>query len=408
MRTPLLGLAALASLSLPALAQARRAPAPPRPDARTAAPTTPATPTTPDARRAPVVLQAVPAPAQAPRAPEADPDRGVIGVFLGPNDTTGREGARVNGLVEDGPAAGAGLRVGDRILAIGDTETPNVSALMTAMRGRRAGETLSLTVERDGWRKRVDVELGAAGAPRELAQVAPEDVQFEEIEEIEEIEVAEEPVEMRELRRLIESREGDASGDDAGPRSRREWVEVREGDDGERHVRRRVWIDGEEVEVEEFRGGDAGSRRRSFGDDGDDGARGWIEVHVETDGARDIDEDELRRSVLEWVERREDAQRRRRVERAERFERAERRRRADEELRRRDRMEVRDRERVEREQRRQRRERTERADRAPRDASRGELERRDDAMHELRAEVEALHAEIRALRAELERLRAGR
>ncbi len=334
MRSALLGLAALASLSFPAAAQ--RAPQ------------------APDAPR-PVAL--APAPRVAPQAPERDPDRGVIGVFLGPNDTTGRDGARVNGLVDSGPAAAVGLQVGDRILAVDDAPTPNVSALMTAMRGRRAGETLTLTVERDGWRKRVEVELGAAEAPRALEEV--EDV---EIEEIEEIEVAEEPIEIRELRRLIESRDADGRSrvreepDGAAPRTRREWIEVRERDGGEPEIRRRVWIDGEEVDP------------------------------------RSIDDDELRRNVREWVERSEDAQRRRRVERDARMDRAER-------LHRQGLQQERiERERIERRA----------PQRAEAERRREELEQRRAAMHELRAEVEALRAEVEALRAELHRLRADR
>ncbi len=62
--------------------------------------------------------------------------------------------------VEDGtPAAEAGLRTGDRVTAIEGTFVSDANSLIVKIRSQRPGQTVTLTVERDGDEQEVDVTL---------------------------------------------------------------------------------------------------------------------------------------------------------------------------------------------------------------------------------------------------------
>lgn len=65
----------------------------------------------------------------------------------------------------DSPAARAGLRPDDRILAIDSTHTPDTAALVYELRRRRAGTRAVIEVQRAGRRRQVAVTLGDAAAP---------------------------------------------------------------------------------------------------------------------------------------------------------------------------------------------------------------------------------------------------
>lgn len=60
------------------------------------------------------------------------------------------------------PAQEAGLRAGDRVLALDGREVSNVGELVERVSGRSAGESVQLSVERDGWRRTFEITL----APR--------------------------------------------------------------------------------------------------------------------------------------------------------------------------------------------------------------------------------------------------
>jgi putative serine protease PepD len=82
---------------------------------------------------------------------------------IGANVDTGssRDGARVVGVPRGTPAAEAGLRKGDRIVAVEDTQVLDGISLIVAIRSHHPGERLQLTVLRGGAERRLTIELAA-------------------------------------------------------------------------------------------------------------------------------------------------------------------------------------------------------------------------------------------------------
>ncbi len=73
----------------------------------------------------------------------------------------GADGAAVFDLIEDGPAAAAGLQVGDVITAVDDNEIGGLDDLAQAAAQYNPGDEAVLTVERDGETVELTVTLGA-------------------------------------------------------------------------------------------------------------------------------------------------------------------------------------------------------------------------------------------------------
>ena len=69
-------------------------------------------------------------------------------------------GVLVANVERGGPAADAGLERGDVITAAGDVEIASYGDLLGALRGYRPGDTINLTVVRDGKEQQFEVELG--------------------------------------------------------------------------------------------------------------------------------------------------------------------------------------------------------------------------------------------------------
>ena len=67
-------------------------------------------------------------------------------------------------VVKGGPADKAGLQAGDRIVSMDGSEVATQSDLGTLMQKHAAGDTLSITVARDGQMQTVTVTLGEKGA----------------------------------------------------------------------------------------------------------------------------------------------------------------------------------------------------------------------------------------------------
>ena len=70
-------------------------------------------------------------------------------------------GARVNGVTPNGPAADAGLRDGDVITELDGELVADATDLIVDIRSLAPGDTVTLTVERDGATRTVEVTLGS-------------------------------------------------------------------------------------------------------------------------------------------------------------------------------------------------------------------------------------------------------
>jgi predicted metalloprotease with PDZ domain len=106
------------------------------------APSTPA----PAAVPAPVVVAMQEPAAQTPAKP-AVPDHGWIGLML--TDSNG-QGARVVDVFPGGPAAFAGVRIGDIVTKVGDTAVTSHDSTSAAIERLTSGQTVTVTVDRAG------------------------------------------------------------------------------------------------------------------------------------------------------------------------------------------------------------------------------------------------------------------
>ncbi len=79
-------------------------------------------------------------------------------------------GVYVVDVVQGGPADKAGLKAGDRIVSIDGTEIAQKDDLGTLMQQHTAGDTLSITVARDGQMQTVSLTLGEKNASNTAAQ----------------------------------------------------------------------------------------------------------------------------------------------------------------------------------------------------------------------------------------------
>ncbi|MGH3285915.1 MAG: PDZ domain-containing protein, partial [Streptosporangiaceae bacterium] len=69
-------------------------------------------------------------------------------------------GPGIVSVTAGGPADRAGLRAGDVIQAVGQTRTPDATALTGALAARDPGQTVPVTVDRGGQTVTVQVTLG--------------------------------------------------------------------------------------------------------------------------------------------------------------------------------------------------------------------------------------------------------
>ncbi|WP_425554834.1 S1C family serine protease [Kitasatospora putterlickiae] len=74
-------------------------------------------------------------------------------------------GAVVVAVAPDGPAASAGLQVGDVITRIGDTPVDSLNSLTTALASLAPGSGVAVTYSRDGRSSTADVTLGTLETP---------------------------------------------------------------------------------------------------------------------------------------------------------------------------------------------------------------------------------------------------
>lgn len=74
------------------------------------------------------------------------PERGVLGISLRDTDA----GAEVARVLDESAAAEAGIQVGDRVVSVNGEDTARASRVVEAIDGHRPGDSIEVTVERDG------------------------------------------------------------------------------------------------------------------------------------------------------------------------------------------------------------------------------------------------------------------
>ena len=82
------------------------------------------------------------------------PKLGIVPSYKGDDD-----GLTVDDLVADGPAAKAGLKGADKIVEIGGKPVKNITTYMEAMAAQKKGDTIDVTVLRDGKKQTIKVKL---------------------------------------------------------------------------------------------------------------------------------------------------------------------------------------------------------------------------------------------------------
>jgi len=103
--------------------------------------------------------------------------RAFLGVNLGSSTGDDDGGVRISGVVEDGPAAKAGLKAGDVVVEIdGDSVVSGIKALTTALGARDPGDDVEVVVLRDGKEVAFDVTLGSRGGIATSFAFGPEGI----------------------------------------------------------------------------------------------------------------------------------------------------------------------------------------------------------------------------------------
>jgi S1-C subfamily serine protease len=81
-------------------------------------------------------------------------------------DVEADSGVLLSQVVDDSPAAKAGLAAGDIVVKVGDTAVGTPSELHRAIRDRKAGDVVTLSVLRDGKERKVEATLAEAKTAR--------------------------------------------------------------------------------------------------------------------------------------------------------------------------------------------------------------------------------------------------
>jgi len=80
--------------------------------------------------------------------------------WIGINGVDRDDGVEVTKVIADGPAARAGVRIGDVVTALGERDVTQMAELLTVVRRHDPGEELTITVRRDDDMQTLAVTLG--------------------------------------------------------------------------------------------------------------------------------------------------------------------------------------------------------------------------------------------------------
>ncbi|MEZ0230011.1 MAG: PDZ domain-containing protein [Planctomycetota bacterium] len=107
-----------------------------------------------------------------PEAPkgETSGERGFLGAYLKANPEG--NGAYVDGVVADSPAAKAGLKKGDIVIAADGQSIKEYTVFQDFLKNTKPGQKLALRVTREGWDREVQVTLGRRASDRPAPPVA--------------------------------------------------------------------------------------------------------------------------------------------------------------------------------------------------------------------------------------------
>jgi S1-C subfamily serine protease len=75
-------------------------------------------------------------------------------------------GVIITGVLQNGPAAQAGIRPGDVVTQVGDKPVSNVSQLLSAVAALAPGEPSSLEIVRKDGKQRIQITPGKRNLPR--------------------------------------------------------------------------------------------------------------------------------------------------------------------------------------------------------------------------------------------------
>jgi S1-C subfamily serine protease len=86
-------------------------------------------------------------------------------------EVNAKEGVIITGVLQNGPAAKAGIRPGDVIASIGERKVIDVTQLLSVVASLKPGNAVRFTIERKNQKLDIDVTPGIRPKPKVPAQI---------------------------------------------------------------------------------------------------------------------------------------------------------------------------------------------------------------------------------------------